>query len=72
MGKAYRPEDAVIVCHCEVVSDRAINRHCDQGAVTADDIAERCGAGARCGSCRPTIVALLSTRVVTERAQPAA
>jgi bacterioferritin-associated ferredoxin len=62
----------VIICHCEVVSDRSIYRHADQGAVTADDIAERCGAGSRCGSCRPTIVALLATRVVNEPAQPAA
>jgi bacterioferritin-associated ferredoxin len=62
----------VIVCHCEVVSDRSIRQHCDQGAVTADEIAERCGAGARCGSCRPSIVALLATHVVPERAQPAA
>jgi len=62
----------VIVCHCQVVSDRVIKDEIDQGAATADDIAASCGAGAHCGSCRPTIVALLATRVVTERAQPAA
>jgi bacterioferritin-associated ferredoxin len=62
----------VIVCHCRVVSDKTIREHIDLGAATVDDIGDRCGAGARCGNCRPTIVALLATRVTAERAQPAA
>jgi len=62
----------LIVCHCHVVSDRAIRAEVEGGAATPDDVAERCGAGARCGSCRPTIVALLATSVLREHAQPAA
>ena len=62
----------MIVCHCMRVNDRAIRAEIAKGAETADEVTEGCGAGARCGSCRPTIVALLATRVVTGRAQPAA
>jgi bacterioferritin-associated ferredoxin len=62
----------VIVCHCQVVSDRVIRAEVDRGAVTADEVAERCGAGARCGSCRPTIGALLAALTAAEQEQPAA
>ena len=62
----------MIVCHCMRVNDRAIRAEIDNGAETADEVAEGCGAGARCGSCRPTIIALLATSVATGRAQPAA
>jgi bacterioferritin-associated ferredoxin len=62
----------VIVCHCKVVSDRAIRREVDHGAETAAEIAARCGAGARCGLCRPTIDALVAVHNVREPARPAA
>jgi bacterioferritin-associated ferredoxin len=62
----------VIVCHCEVVNDRAICAEIDRGASTADEIAERCGAGAHCGSCRPTIGALLAALMAAEQEIPAA
>jgi bacterioferritin-associated ferredoxin len=62
----------VIVCHCEVVSDRVIKAEVVRGAVDADEIAERCGAGAHCGSCRPTIGALLAALTAPEQEQPAA
>jgi bacterioferritin-associated ferredoxin len=71
-GRLAARRARVIVCHCRVVSDKTIREHIDLGAATVDDIGDRCGAGARCGGCRPTIVALLATRVTTERAQPAA
>jgi bacterioferritin-associated ferredoxin len=71
-GKLAVKGVSVIVCHCRVVSDKVIKQQIATGAATVDEISDRCGAGARCGSCRPTIVALLSTRVTTERAQPAA
>lgn len=62
----------MIVCHCEVVSDRLIRTEVDRGAVTAEEIAQRCGAGAHCGSCRPTVAALLAALAPAEQAQSAA
>ncbi len=64
----------MIVCHCQVVSDKAIRAEIDAGACTLGEIAKRCGAGAgaRCGACRPTIGALLAVQSASESAQPAA
>jgi bacterioferritin-associated ferredoxin len=62
----------VIVCHCQVVSDRRIRAEVEAGAVTVDEISHGCGAGARCGSCRPTISVLLATMVAADQVEPAA
>jgi bacterioferritin-associated ferredoxin len=62
----------VIVCHCEVVSDRVIRREVECGARTVDEVGACCGAGTRCGSCRPTISVLLATLVTPEQVEPAA
>jgi len=62
----------VIMCHCQVVNDRRIRAEIEAGAVTVDEISERCGAGARCGSCRPTISVLLATMVAADQVEPAA
>jgi bacterioferritin-associated ferredoxin len=51
----------MVVCHCSAVHDRAIRAEIMAGALDADALAERCGAGARCGSCRPVIEAILAT-----------
>jgi bacterioferritin-associated ferredoxin len=51
----------VLVCHCEVVNDRRILSEIVEGALDCDAVAERCGAGSRCGGCRPTIEALLAS-----------
>lgn len=51
----------MLVCQCEAVNDRRILAEIVEGAVCADQVAERCGAGARCGGCRPTIEALLAS-----------
>ena len=48
------------VCHCRAVTDRAIRAHVEQGARDEAALAERCGAGSRCGGCRPTIRRLLA------------
>lgn len=62
------------VCHCLAVNDRRIADEIVAGALDIEDVAARCGAGARCGGCHPTIEALLVTvRAVAEVAeQPAA
>jgi bacterioferritin-associated ferredoxin len=62
----------MIVCHCEVVSDRRIRAEVEAGSRTVDEISERCGAGTHCGSCRPTIGVLLATVVAADQVEPAA
>jgi bacterioferritin-associated ferredoxin len=62
----------MIVCHCQVVSDRCVRDAITCGARTIDEVGEMCGAGTGCGSCRPTICALLATTVVPEPVEPAA
>ena len=51
----------MVICHCAAVNDRAIRAEIEAGALDAEALAERCGAGARCGSCRPVIEAILAT-----------
>jgi bacterioferritin-associated ferredoxin len=41
----------VIVCHCEVVSDRDVTAAVDEGARTLADVCRATGAGTDCGSC---------------------
>ena len=52
---------AMIVCHCQGVSDRAIRRSVRNGAVTREDIARSCGAGSRCGGCTEAIDSILAS-----------
>ena len=49
----------MVVCHREAVNDRTIRDEIERGALDADALAERCGAGSQCGGCHETIVALL-------------
>lgn len=56
----------MLVCHCHAVCDETIRQEIGAGALSPDDLAARCGAGARCGGCHETIEALL------ERASSAA
>ena len=49
----------MVVCHCEAVNDRRIREEIAAGALDAEALAERCGAGGRCGGCHDTIEALL-------------
>jgi bacterioferritin-associated ferredoxin len=62
----------LIVCHCEVVTDRSIRAAIDDGAVSLDEIGRHCAAGTNCGGCRPSIAALLVTLLAGEHEQPAA
>ncbi|MBK6310921.1 MAG: (2Fe-2S)-binding protein [Candidatus Microthrix sp.] len=50
----------MVVCHCLALNDRTIRELCTDGPVTVDDVVAQCGAGGRCGGCRPTIEALLA------------
>ena len=49
----------MVVCHCRAVSDRAIAATLASGASSVEQVGDHCGAGTRCGGCRPVIEALL-------------
>lgn len=49
----------MLVCHCLVVNHERILDEITEGASCADEVADRCGAGTRCGGCRATIEQLL-------------
>ena len=57
----------MVVCHCNAVSDREIRSEILAGALEVDEVADRCGAGDRCGSCRPVVEALLAEQGVRIR-----
>ena len=57
----------MIVCHCERVSDRVIRTTVMSGATSPDEVAERCGAGGRCGGCHESIRRLLDESVTPVR-----
>ena len=50
----------MIVCHCELVNDRAIRTAILAGAASPADLADACGAGRRCGGCSETVERLLA------------
>lgn len=50
------------VCGCEGVTDRTVNAAVAAGARSVEEIAERCGAGARCGGCWPELERLLDEK----------
>jgi bacterioferritin-associated ferredoxin len=47
----------VIVCHCRVVTDRAIDSAVSEGARTVAAVCRSTGAGQDCGSCIFTVKA---------------
>ncbi len=50
----------MVICHCELINDRTIAEIAAGAELTADDVADRCGAGARCGGCLDSIERLLA------------
>ena len=52
----------MLLCSCHAVSERTIRAAIASGAQTAEEIAERCGAGAKCGGCWPALYDLLGER----------
>jgi NAD(P)H-nitrite reductase large subunit len=49
-----------IICHCNVVRERTIQKAIRRGAVTVEDIQAECGAATRCGGCEPEILSMLA------------
>ena len=62
----------MIVCHCEVVSDRCVRSAVAAGAVSIDEVGRHCAAGTQCGGCRPSIAALLAALLDDDQEQSAA
>lgn len=62
----------MIICHCEIVSDRCVRDAVANGAVSVDDVARACAAGTQCGGCRPSIAGLLATLLAGAQDQSAA
>ena len=49
----------MIVCHCRIVSDAAIDCAIRDGATDVDAVSDATGAGSECGGCRATIADLV-------------
>ena len=50
-----------IVCHCNAVRERTIEKAIRRGATSLEDIQDQCGAAARCGGCEPVVRAMLAS-----------
>lgn len=58
----------MVVCHCRVVTDRAIRQAIGDGAQDLDTVGDLCGAGDECGGCLPSIEQLLADAAVAIQA----
>ena len=50
----------MVVCHCEQVNSRTVDRVIAAGATDLDAVRDACRAGADCGGCHGTIEELLA------------
>ena len=62
----------MFVCSCKGVTDRTIRAAIASGAQTIDEVADRCGAGARCGGCWPALSELLDAHGASDDRRSAA
>ncbi len=58
------------VCCCKGVSDKVIRAAVREGAHTVEAVGAACGAGTRCGSCRPEIYDLIHDELAAGRRLP--
>ena len=59
------------VCGCRAVTDREVHEAVQDGARSAAEVADRCGAGSRCGNCIDLVLAVVeASRPVSERLVP--
>ena len=49
----------MIVCHCTGATDREVRQAASLAGGDRNEALRACGAGACCGGCRPTVIALL-------------
>ena len=58
----------MFVCGCRAVTDREVHDAVQAGAHSAAEVAERCGAGSRCGNCVDLVLAVVeASRPMSER-----
>lgn len=62
----------MIVCHCSVVSDRAVTAAIDAGARTLAGVCATTGAGRDCGSCVFSVKRVMCEHEPASAALPAA
>ena len=55
---------AVIICHCNAVTDRAIRACAREGACSVEQIGECTGAGTSCGGCHSVIAEIVHESTV--------
>jgi bacterioferritin-associated ferredoxin len=60
-----------MACLCNGIGERRVRREIEHGATTIDELAERCGAGACCYGCHPTLDAILATATEVTTGAPA-
>lgn len=49
----------MFVCSCLAVTDRTVDAAVMAGTTTIAEVADRCGAGSRCGGCWPELQRLI-------------
>lgn len=55
------------VCGCRAVTDHEVHDAVRAGARSAAEVADRCGAGSRCGNCVDLVLAVIeASRPVSE------
>ncbi|MEO1059274.1 MAG: (2Fe-2S)-binding protein [Actinomycetota bacterium] len=54
----------MVVCHCNLVNDRTINRLAKKAGreLSVSDVTDHCGAGGNCGGCVNAIEEILEAR----------
>jgi bacterioferritin-associated ferredoxin len=62
----------VLICHCLAVHERHVRDAVADGACSLEDVIARCGAGGRCGGCRPLVAEVLADVGVDLRARDSA
>ena len=73
-GQPNEARNLMIVCECTGTTDTQIRALARDGVTTVSEVANRCGAGGGCRSCRPYIARILRTaakREATAEAVPA-
>lgn len=60
----------MLVCHCKRVHCRVIRDCVREGALDADTVGARCGAGTGCGGCKPMVQKLVEREASAVVAPP--
>jgi bacterioferritin-associated ferredoxin len=62
----YQYQSRMILCLCKGISERTVRLAVATGARSVDAVADRCGAGTDCGSCRHAIQDLVDAEAAPE------